>query len=374
MNGAAGEEQDNTGENHEGDSSRDDMYDPEQPMDEKRRIRKEYRDLTTGLMSDRARDPDTITASSLRTKIQTANKFFNKVKNPAEAVLDSTFLSTVGDLALQEARKLKVGGDYFDTDDFVAKLKVVVMGGPAASGSQRRNGAGVRRRGRGESESDEEEQEEEDDDDDNEGAVRDPLKGWDFIGTLATRHTLRVPPIDFMLGPLAIPQKKKIVKTRKAKEARLTEADKVQATEVIRDDLQEDKGTTELVVHVADILEQAGGESGINLFRFLINPASFTQTVENIFFTSFLVKDRKAAIELIDSEDHPEGDIGDAVIFASDPPGDEERQEGDLEARQIVLEMDMKTWKDAIKAYNITESVIPHRNYQERVRGKWYAG
>lgn len=34
------------------------------------------------------------------------------------------------------------------------------------------------------------------------------------------------------LGPLAIPQKKKITKTRKAKESRLTEADKIKATEV----------------------------------------------------------------------------------------------------------------------------------------------
>lgn len=204
-------------------------------MDEKRKIRKGYRDLTSGLnckcckglkvshkkpgcvegahsnttfltphappqTADRARDPDNITATSLRTRIQTANRFFDQVKNPAEAVLDSTFLSTVGDLALQEARKLKVGGDYFDTDDFVASLKLVVMGGPAAGASQRRNGTQRRRgRGRGAVDSDDEEVDDDDDDDDD-IAAQNPVKGWDIVGAIATRHTLRVPPIDFMYG------------------------------------------------------------------------------------------------------------------------------------------------------------------------------
>lgn len=84
--------------------------------------------------------------------------------------------------------------------------------------------------------------------------------------------------------------------------------------QVVRDDIQEDKNTTDLVMHVADVLEKAGGEDGINLFRFLINPDSFTQTVENIFFTSFLVKERKAAIEIISEPGHAEGDVGDPVI------------------------------------------------------------
>lgn len=39
---------------------------------------------------------------------------------------------------------------------------------------------------------------------------------------------------------------------------------------------------------------------GIHLLKFVINPKSYTQTVENIFFTSFLVKEGKAAIEMND--------------------------------------------------------------------------
>lgn len=55
--------------------------------------------------------------------------------------------------------------------------------------------------------------------------------------------------------------------------------------------------------HVADVLEEQGGQTGINLFKFLINPESYTQTVENIFYTSFLIKDRRAAIDYDDNDE-----------------------------------------------------------------------
>lgn len=69
------------------------------------------------------------------------------------------------------------------------------------------------------------------------------------------------------------------------------------------DDIMAEKQTAEYVVLVNDILEREGGEDGINLFKFLINPHSFTQTVENIFFTSFLVRDNKASIEVPEDGD-----------------------------------------------------------------------
>lgn len=43
-------------------------------------------------------------------------------------------------------------------------------------------------------------------------------------------------------------------------------------------------------------------ESKINIFKFVINPKDFAQSVENIFYLSFLIRDGKVAFETEDGE------------------------------------------------------------------------
>lgn len=173
---------------------------------------------TVARIAERARDPDKMTASHISKNIEQANAYFDKVKNPAEAVLDSGFLLVAGEMAVAQARKLKVGGDYFDTDDFVNKIKLVVTGVAAGNnrngrraaeaGGNRRGGGSQRRAATGRSqdrrrveEEDDDDDEDQDQDQDGEGGLANPDQeaiGWDIIGKLATRHTLKVPAIDFM--------------------------------------------------------------------------------------------------------------------------------------------------------------------------------
>jgi len=79
----------------------------------------------------------------------------------------------------------------------------------------------------------------------------------------------------------------------------------------------------------------------------VIDPESFTRTVENIFHMSFLVKDGHAKI----SEEN--------ILEHSQPP-----EEGDYENRkarrhQFVLKIDFQTWDNLKNDYNITKSMIP---------------
>lgn len=39
----------------------------------------------------------------------------------------------------------------------------------------------------------------------------------------------------------------------------------------------------------------------VNLFKFIINPNDFAQSVENIFYLSFLIRDGKVALETRES-------------------------------------------------------------------------
>lgn len=40
----------------------------------------------------------------------------------------------------------------------------------------------------------------------------------------------------------------------------------------------------------------------MNLFRFVVNPHDFGQSVENLFYLSFLIRDGKCALEVDDGE------------------------------------------------------------------------
>lgn len=54
------------------------------------------------------------------------------------------------------------------------------------------------------------------------------------------------------------------------------------------------------VVVVAKALKKADDGNGVNFFQFVINPESFGQTVENIFYASFLIKEGRAEMQVGD--------------------------------------------------------------------------
>lgn len=117
---------------------------------------------------------------------------------------------------------------------------------------------------------------------------------------------------------------------------------------------------------VRSVHECLRDHSPINLFEFVINPRSFGQTVENIFYLSFSIRDARARVD-IDEDGMP------IVSTVSDDLTEEEIK---MENKQCVLEFTMSHWEDLKRALNITESIIPHREYDEEnvaADGKsWY--
>jgi non-structural maintenance of chromosomes element 4 len=97
--------------------------------------------------------------------------------------------------------------------------------------------------------------------------------------------------------------------------------------------LNEDDGprqenmTAHMVRKVDQLLRQ---HSPINLFEFVINPKCFGQTIENIFFLSFAIRDARAKIE-IDQRGIP-------IVTSVRDLGDEEQE---IEHKQCILEMTM---------------------------------
>jgi non-structural maintenance of chromosomes element 4 len=94
---------------------------------------------------------------------------------------------------------------------------------------------------------------------------------------------------------------------------------------------QQENTSDKMVRFVGQLLRQ---HSPINLFEFIINPHSFGQTIENIFYLSFNVRDARAKIEL-DARKLP-------IVSYIETLSEEERS-GDN--KQCVLEMTMDQWE-----------------------------
>lgn len=224
------------------------------------------------------------------------------VNAPREALLDSHFLGGVADLGVQLARSMKSRGVGFDVDEFMSRVAKVIGGSlRTPSGGQtarkKRKSTG-RQRARNSDDEDEDTVNEEEDNDESHSWQ------WQNLGMIAAKYTRRAPAMDHLVGPLAVEAKER----KTGKRARLdigdddeeaARPDTLDETEIQRSENE----TTRLVKEIASLLETRGGETGVNLFDFTINPRSFSNSVENLFYVSFLIRDGMASIE--DEGDNP---------------------------------------------------------------------
>jgi len=233
---------------------------------------------------------------------------------------------------------MKSGSGSFDIDEFVSKL-VKFMGGRAH----------IEDHVDGDSDA---EQSEDDD-----GALLD----WEKIGRKALAKSRRVPAMGFMLGPLSIEQKKRAQVKRSKLEKNSEDLRKPQ--EIREEDISRSQNETTKNVAILEALLEAESKP-INYFKFVVNPNDFAQSVENIFYLSFLIRDAKVAFEITEE--------GEPVIYLSEQPSDEDYEKG-VKKQQQVFEFDMATWRRAIEVFGISESKIPQRPPSTmRFGDKWY--
>ncbi|CAG8635848.1 239_t:CDS:2, partial [Acaulospora colombiana] len=145
-------------------------YDSDQDKDEKRWLRREYRTLIIET-EEKRQDYLRPESNGLVKNIEKANELVQKVKHTYEAALDSRLLVKTSDLGVQKARLMKLDNNVFDADDYISKL-ITLMGGRQLDNEDER-----------------------------------PSLNWKTVGEIASHCTLRVPTLDFMLGPLSVEQK-----------------------------------------------------------------------------------------------------------------------------------------------------------------------
>ncbi|CAH0039208.1 unnamed protein product [Clonostachys solani] len=362
-----------------GDNSGEDYYDPDQPLEERRKVQRGLRGLLKDVIEKRE---EYLQGDSrgLKETIEKANSMLKQVKRPGEAASDSRLLVSTTDLSYQRTLRLTHGtlAQGVNVDDFVSRCIVYMRQGrgiedddaPELSSTQRqRRTANSRDPG------------EDDEDIGDEG----DMMNWSHLGRFAVLPNIRRPALPgFLLGPLSVEKKARRITKRSAplrpndlretrpevldvaslakKENDLTAIcgqilqqlvktqSEVQQTvvDLIDDDMPDDQKI--------NIMHQHGLRStgGIDLLRFVVNPRSFGQTVENIFYVSFLIRDGRVSIEY-DDNDLPS--LAPVMRETDEEPS--LRQGGSK--HQAILSMDMATWEDIVETLELAEPLIKHR-------------
>lgn len=252
--------------------------------------------------------------------LETANDLYTQVKQTSDATIDSRLLVNAADLTHKKTAQLALGDSSagIDVDEFVSKCISYMRRGPdLADGSTQQ-----RQRPR---------QTQRDPNDSDDGDSGDAMN-WDWLGRMAClRHNSRPAVSGFLLGPLSV-QKRSRQNTQRAGREQFNSTQAVQPQDLNQADLgqqananltetckmiqvllnrtiddierevnriltEEGEPTQERVLEVMNE-HHTSPTGGVCLFRFCINPQSFGQSVENLFYVSFLIRDGHAGVSV----------------------------------------------------------------------------
>ncbi|SMQ49177.1 unnamed protein product [Zymoseptoria tritici ST99CH_1A5] len=377
-------------------------YDPNQDKDQRRQVKRKSRKLER----DFAENRDELLrgdANGLTETINRANQVFKNVKQTGDAVLDSKLMVNVTELAFKKTAQLVLGdaSTGVDVTEFLSKCITYMQKGGYINGDEdeapartQRTQSTQRRRTR-----------ERDEDDDEDGDFAEPLD-WAVLGKHACfPYNTRPACPSFLLGPLSVEKKVRAMTQRRARNTKDTNSREARPEALTREDLGQadenaltkvcDRIHTHLKQHIAsaalarDRAMSRGGmqdqeaqeeflkkhkisdEGGPFLFEYAVNPQSFGQTVENLFYISFLIKEGYVGIKE-DSKGFP------SLILHNkqDPNVEQPARKKDSTKHQAVFAIDFQTWEDLIAAFNLKKPMIPHREEDPATqigsRG-WYA-
>ncbi|KAK3497560.1 Nse4 C-terminal-domain-containing protein [Neurospora hispaniola] len=378
-----------------------DEYDPAQSMQERRQIQRKLRDMQREMRENPDQFMQDKSSDALINYFDQSDTIMRDVKQTNEATIDSRGLVFAADLSARRVQRLTSGniGNGIDVDEFVSKCITYMRHGrgfedddaPELTSTQRH-----RRRRPGRAAADTEDEEDMGDEGD--------MLNWPHLGRYAAVPSVRRPALPgFLSGPLSIEKKVRRMTQRNAP-FKINSLIEVRPQELRAEDLKK-SDKNDLPSICKNILEQLenkqnaaqdavesllnNGEvddpeqeflimekyalhssGGIDLLRFVINPRSFGQTVENMFYVSFLLREGGLKLEF-DSYGRPS-------LSAHVHADEHEKAQGrhGTTRHQAIMSIDMDIWKDIIDAYNIKEPMIDHRE-EESQQGPgaqgWYS-
>nr|CAB3264451.1 non-structural maintenance of chromosomes element 4 homolog A [Phallusia mammillata] len=287
----------------------------QQSKEEKVEIRKNYRRLIEETQQNKE-DLVKPQNNGLIENIKKAHQLFQNVQGTREGALDSRFMSLAVSLGAQKTNLLQTDLIAFQPDEFVQKLITMMEGRVAA-----------------------------DDPED----VTIPESGWDTLGKMATLHFRSlVPALHPLLGtfdPNATPKPK----TNRNKQNDEAQGKTQLPQHLTNFRVDQKEATPEEIERVLKIVRgfYSDDPTPIDYFELVVNPDSYSHTIENLFHLSFLVKDGLVRVFLNDN--------GIPVV---EPTADRSTKKNSNKTpqkacNQIMVSMSMDEWEQVIDAYQL---------------------
>lgn len=298
------------------------FYDPNQDIDERRQVRKGLRELNREA-ADLRQEWLAPGSTGLKDAVVRADTIYHSVRQTSDATLDSRLLVTVGDLTHKKTQQVVLGdgAQGIDVDDFVSKcISFMNRGGENSQPSTQR------RRRRADA-----------DDDVEEGLEQGDALNWSYFGAKACFPSNSRPPVPgFLLGPLSLQKRVRVQTQRRQRLQRQGPVETVRPEELAAADMNQAENQTlrtmctqlftlfSNIYHTGEAAvneettddmdddeirelqrrNNLGDDGGVPLFQFAINPKSFGQSIENLFYVSFLIREGKIGVAT-DSEGIP---------------------------------------------------------------------
>lgn len=169
---------------------------------------------------------------------------------------------------------------------------------------------------------------------------------WRRLGLEATAVFSDAPGMITMLGPMDCQPKQRKVAQRKQRD-RPVEGVRPEELEDSTDNCRTE--TDKNMETMFMILKRL---KSVSLEVLVLNRNSFSQTVENIFALSFLVKDGRAKISI---------ENGQHVVAPKNFPSQQQRERGEGSMSQFVFRFDFKDWKVMQDMVEEGTELMPHR-------------
>ncbi|KAI8468081.1 MAG: Nse4 C-terminal-domain-containing protein [Monoraphidium minutum] len=299
-----------------------DMAD-QQTAVERRVLRQEYRKLFSDVLDGKEQLEDA-GSGALQAMLDKVELLRNKVEKPREHAVDADVLCHLTERGLSMVSRGHAANQGRTPAAFIAMLRHAYAGDAASRADAAESMA------------------------------------WHRLGEAAAPFLAPAPGVGCMLGPLEVrPKPRANAAAAGQRRRRGAEAvgEVVRAQELAPDEMggeQEKQETDRNMLVMWDCLQRAGGAA--SFAALVLNPASFGQTVENIFTLSFLIRDRRVSLRM----DPESGLMVRAAPKAAAPAGGGGAAAAAGPAVQ-VMSFGFPEWEVMRGAAALEECLMPHR-------------